>query len=252
MARTMKAAAALLLSFVALAHAAEPAPRQQVVTVSLRGVINEKAVASLEAAVLRVTGEPLPAGLIINLDSPGGDGMAAIRLGRIAREHKAHVFVRGRCLSACVFVLAGGVVRSAPDGAVGIHRGSLTAHRPGVGSVPVDFKNPRVQAILDAAEREAAAYFAEMGMPAELFAAMQSVPHADMKRLSREEAGKVGLIGVDPAYAKARASEPRVRLEESTFVSRSLEAQGACSQPESPAAFVTCYRRALQGTLAPE
>jgi hypothetical protein len=49
-----------------------------------------------------------------------------MQIGRLLRKANAHVFVTGQCASACVFVLAAGVVRGAPAYTVGIHRGRIT------------------------------------------------------------------------------------------------------------------------------
>lgn len=70
--------------------------------------------------------DPIPAGLIVLLNSSGGDGEAAMKIGKLLRSKKAQVFVIGQCESACVFVMAGGVVRAANSGTVGIHAGRLT------------------------------------------------------------------------------------------------------------------------------
>ena len=59
----------------------------------------------------------------VRLDSLGGDVDTALSIGRIVRADKAAVAVLGdgRCLSSCVFVLAGGAIRYVA-GPVGIHR----------------------------------------------------------------------------------------------------------------------------------
>jgi hypothetical protein len=62
-------------------------------------------------------------GAWLTLDSGGGDVVAAMRAGEIARKH--HVTMRvmadGTCASACVLLLAGGVERIIYNN-VGIHR----------------------------------------------------------------------------------------------------------------------------------
>jgi hypothetical protein len=174
--------------------------------------------------------------------------MVGMQIGRLAREHKAHVFVRGRCSSACVFVLAGGVVRNAPDGAIGIHRGTLMRTRPGEASAPVDPSAPGAKTVLELAERETDAYFEEMGMPPELWQAMKAIPNNRLRRLSREEATQLGLIGVDPQYARERvaASGSRVGNDPRAFAARALDAEAACPVAEPPREFIACYSRALQ------
>jgi hypothetical protein len=237
----------LLLASVMLCHGASAA---EVVTLNLRGTITARTLDRFFEAVEKVRGDPVPAGLIVQLDSPGGDGVAAMRIGRVARAHRAHVFVRGRCASACIFILAGGVVRSAGEGKVGVHRGTLTQFRPGVGSVPADLSLPEAKAVLARAERDAAEYLAEMGMPAELMQLMNSVPYNSMRWLTGEEARRLGLVGVDAAYARERAGRATraPSADAALFESRSLAVQDACPAFDPPGVFIECYRTVLDGS----
>ena len=60
---------------------------------------------------------------LFHLDSEGGDVASAIAIGRELRQIAAVVVVDSKCLSACVFLIAGGVKRIIPsDTKVGIHR----------------------------------------------------------------------------------------------------------------------------------
>lgn len=57
------------------------------------------------------------------LDTPGGDVVAAMTIGRLLRKERAYVQIDpdAVCLSACVLVLAGAVEREV-QGKIGIHR----------------------------------------------------------------------------------------------------------------------------------
>ena len=118
---------------VAPAAGATQADGPKSVVVRLKGSISGKTLEAVRQALPRVRGDSLPAGLIVLLDSMGGDGVAAMNIGRLLRAGKAHVFVTGQCASACIFVLAAGVIRGAPAYTVGIHRGRLTATDPKTG-----------------------------------------------------------------------------------------------------------------------
>ena len=63
-------------------------------------------------------------GYWLTLDSEGGDVYAALRIGRMLRKARAwtHVLKGSKCISACVFLLAGSVRRDVDGGVVGIHR----------------------------------------------------------------------------------------------------------------------------------
>jgi membrane-bound ClpP family serine protease len=64
----------------------------------------------------------------VDLDSPGGDVLAAMQMGEIIRTNWLHTVVSDEppakgCMSACVLILAAGAVRMMGDNPkVGIHR----------------------------------------------------------------------------------------------------------------------------------
>ena len=83
-----------------------PASREMV-GIEIRGTITPRTLEQVRQSLSRVadsphTGGPFPAGGLILLDSSGGDGMAAMAIGRLARAARAHIFVAGRCSSACM------------------------------------------------------------------------------------------------------------------------------------------------------
>ena len=225
------------------------APRQQVITVSITGQIGKKHIDEFRAAVAKVTGDPLPAGLILLVNSPGGDGLAAMELGRLARAHKAHIFVRERCASACVFLLAGGVYRDAAPDAIGIHRGRLTRFVQGKGTVNADIgSDERLRDLLALAEKQAREHFAQMGMPEQLFESMQRVPPSHMRLLNREEAAELGLIGFDKTYLEERSAAfaARYNISREQLERRSAQTTSQCEeQIRTQVNFTACYRRSL-------
>ena len=74
--------------------------------VFVSGVIETADVAKIDGVLNSLKGTPA---LWINSD--GGDLEAAIAIGRLLRKKEAVIRVQGRCASACVFILAGAVVR---------------------------------------------------------------------------------------------------------------------------------------------
>lgn len=255
-------ARAVPLLFVALSAAAQvpqpdPAPVPPpklpagIRIVELRGLINQGAVSTLRGVFESVDPARLPAGAIVLLDSPGGDGLAAIEIGRMVHTAKAHVFVRGRCDSACVYILAGGVVRGvARDHAVGIHSPRLTTFVKGIGVVDINSaSNPNAAAALEAGNRRSRDYFREMGLPEALFAAMAATPADKMRRLDLAELPDLGLTGFDPAYLAGHApAAARVyRISEQEYERRTLGVPGKClAEKVTPNEFVACYRRVLR------
>lgn len=228
--------------------------KSQVRLIYIKGSISRQLLANLKKEAADLQGDPIPAGLIVLLDSRGGDGMAAMEIGRILRQAKAHVFVTGECSSACVFVLAGGVVRGAPTFSIGIHQARITlSNDQAVIAKEVEAKdNQKAKALLETYEREARTYFAQMGIPVELFIAMQSYPAKRLHRLSSEEITLYGLNGIDDDYLLERLKTYQERpgrwpKDKDELHRRTLKVAIECNlQDKVPADFVRCYRRVLQ------
>jgi hypothetical protein len=191
-----------------------------------------------------------PAGAIVLLDSQGGDGLAAMEIGRMIRAAKAHVFVVGRCASACVYLLASGVVRGvARDGAIGIHRARLSAFVKGLGIVDINSEsNPKAAAALELGNRQTQEYYRDMGMPDALFPAMMAAPWDKTRYLDLAELPGFGLTGVDPAYWAERvpAGAARYGISEDEFERRAAAVGPKCLAGDAPSrTFVRCYRQLM-------
>ena len=236
------------------ATAATPADRHKSVVVRLQGPINGKTLEAVRQALPKVQGDPPPAGLIVLLDSMGGDGVAAMNIGRLLRAGKAHVFVTGQCASACIFVLAAGVIRGAPAYTVGIHRGRLTATDPKTGGTrEIDTtRDPNAARTLERFETMASGYLAEMGMPPELFTTMQSHQLKGVFRLNDTELTFYGLSGFDSAYLDERAQTfeslgGAYRMDRTELARREAKVASFCAKFDSKSAeFVSCYLNVLR------
>jgi ATP-dependent protease ClpP protease subunit len=137
----------------------------------------------------------------IYLDSGGGDIEAAMAIGRVLRQLKAKAIVtrRFKCLSACVFVLAGAVHRDFFDGDVGIHRPFST--ETGYGNYEKLQNQYRRLAI---AIKD---YLEEMNVSPSLLESMMRVPAEQMRILSRQEAQDFGLGATDPVQQEVEDSD---------------------------------------------
>ena len=231
------------------------APQEgRVVVMAIKGQISKKVLESIRSSIGTVNGDPLPAGLIVLLDSPGGDGIAAMKIGEILRAHKAHVFVTGQCASACIFVLASGVVRGAPAYTVGIHRGRITKSDANAKIIEeIDIKtNPQARELLERFEKAVPIYFSQMGMPPDLFQAMQSHQYKGVYRLSNEEIVFYGLSGFDPQYLERRATlfekmQGPYHMDKDELHRRTLKVASRCSEFEQKhTAFIGCYKQVLR------
>ena len=226
----------------------------RVMVVGVNGQISKNALVKLKQSIGQVSGDPIPAGLIVLLDSPGGDGVAAMQMGRLLRKANAHVFVTGQCASACIFVLASGVVRVAPSYSVGIHRGRVTMSDSNAKIIKeVDINdNPQAKAALQHFESQAPIYFAEMGMSPELFPLMQSHQLRGVYRLSSAEIAKTKLSGFEKVYLEQRTSFYRnlsgpYKMDEEELISRTQKVASRCSGFEKHhTEFINCYKQTLR------
>lgn len=229
-------------------------PEGRVVVMAIKGQISKKVLESIRNSIGNVSGDAIPAGLIVLLDSPGGDGIAAMKIGEILRANKAHVFVTGQCASACIFVLASGVVRAAPAYTVGIHRGRITKSDANAKILEeIDVKsNPQAREMLERFERNVPIYFAQMGMPPDLFQAMQSHQYKGVYRLSTEEITFYGLSGFEPTYFDSRAQlfekmQGPYHMDRDELHRRSLKVASRCAEfDQKHTAFIDCYKQVLR------
>ena len=245
----------LSVAFLAAGGATESVKvESKVVVMAINGQISKKALEAVRAVIGQVRGDPAPAGLIVLLDSPGGDGIAAMQIGRLLRKANAHVFVTGQCASACVFVLAAGVVRGAPAYTVGIHRGRITmsdANAKVIKEVDVN-EDPAAKKILLDFERNASAYFAEMGMPSDLFRAMQAHQLKGVYRFSGREVVFYGLSGFDSDYLKRRTAvldtqEGNSRIDSDELMRRTAKVASRCAEfDKKHNEFIECYKSVLR------
>ncbi len=235
---------------------ADPTPPKQgkIMVIGVNGQISKNALEKVKQSIGQASGDPIPAGLIVLLDSPGGDGVAAMQIGRLLRKANAHVFVTGQCASACIFVLASGVVRVAPSYSVGIHRGRVTmsdANAKIIKEVDVN-DNPAAKAALQHFEKQAPIYFAEMGMSPELFPFMQAHQLKGVYRLSSAEITKTQLSGFEKTYLEQRVAfyqsqSGPYKMDENEFKSRTMKVASRCSGfDKHHTEFIKCYKETLR------
>jgi ATP-dependent protease ClpP protease subunit len=139
----------------------------------------------------------------VRLDSDGGDVFAAMDIGRQIRAKSMRTNTY-RCVSACVFIYAGGVSRYATTSiltgstGVGIHR----PYNTDTGITSLGEADKRYKQ-LDSTVR---AYFKEMNVSDGLADDMLRIQPQDVKFLTRAEAERYGLVGDDPSYADLMVS----------------------------------------------
>lgn len=195
----------------------------QVPFFDINGVITKSDLADLERTVevMRSTkGTPM-----FRLNSEGGDVETAIAIGRQLRRFQAHAitYSQGRCLSACVLILAGAVRRDLSDN-IGIHRPFSTG---------TDQKNfETVQSAQRRLTKLVKDYLEEMNVSPSLYDAMQSVPPETMRVLSPGELAQYGLIEVDPVQQELEdsAEARKYKLAKIEYLKRKSQVQMKCSK----------------------
>lgn len=203
--------------------------------------------------------DPEPAGLIVLLNSPGGDGEAAIAIGRLLRQSKAHIFVVGRCDSACVFILAGGVVRAGIPNALGVHAGRLTQTTPeGRITREIDARQNLNDAFrLTDFNSQVRRYLRDMGIGHGLLDLMLAHQTPSVYRLSPDEAIRYHIYGFDTDYLNQRVAfynkaYERFNIHRSTLLNRTLSVPVKCrGNIANSADFILCYQQVIQNTPNP-
>jgi hypothetical protein len=184
-------------------------------TILLRGAVTKGDRAALEAALARVrqvatstiNGVPF---VTVELDSPGGDVVEALDVGRVIHQNFLMTLVRPghECVSACVFVLMAGAVHTPADGAsIGLHRPLLVSWSH------ITYQQARAR--YDGLMAYLRLYFHSLGVADAAFDLMMRTDSQGMRYFSSGEMDQLGLRGEDPAWEKfygarwAAAAAPR-------------------------------------------
>lgn len=140
----------------------------------------------------------------MSLNSEGGDVVAALELGRYLRLARATTALakNSRCLSACVFLIAGAVHRLNLGGTIGIHR----PYSDSTEAISFQEMQRRSTRLRNAVAR----YLRDMNIPNTLYEAMVRIPPETIKLLGADELESYGLEQDDPVFAELqRQAEAR-------------------------------------------
>lgn len=139
------------------------------------------------------------------LNSPGGNVMAAMEIGRIIRGGLGLTVVNSKaeCSSACIFLLASGVVR------VVVGEGRLGLHRPRFDQkLFAGLSAADAQGLYARLVQKCRGFFSDMGMSDRLLEDMLRIGSHDVLYEDRLYAEEVLLAGDDPGFREwARAKE---------------------------------------------
>ena len=168
--------------------------------IEIHGFIQQDDVARL-ATILQTAGPGA-----VKLNSPGGDVMAAMALGRVLRREQRSVVMGpdDQCVSACVFVLAGAIERGVFSEKVGIHRPFLVRD---TATTPEQQKGQYANI-----EKLVKSYLAEMNVDQRLYDDMLRISPQAVRYLTEEELKAYGLFGTDPFYEQANLANRAAQL----------------------------------------
>lgn len=139
---------------------------------------------------------------IVFIKSPGGSVEGGIALGDWVRQEKLGVSVAEEdiCYSACIYVLAGGVMRWS-NGKIGIHRPFFEKAEPS-----------GIAAGLRSLEDMSEAFFRRVNIPEQLSQHMFSVLPENLHILTKDELQKYRLDQQDIVEAEIQANKEATRL----------------------------------------
>lgn len=144
--------------------------------------------------------------IYILLTSKGGSVDAAISIGRQIRqlpEPVPQVVVPNgkECISSCVLVLAGGLIRDVwqPGGKIGIHRPFLLDDD----NLSMEQQKKEYRRI----EKKIKEYLEEVNVPVSLYDTMFRIPPSQVRYLTDKEMQDFNLNETDPYYREARSAK---------------------------------------------
>jgi hypothetical protein len=136
----------------------------------------------------------------VELNSPGGDVVEAIGIGRAIYQHSAMTLVRPaqECVSACVFILMAGAVHTPTGALIGVHRPLLVSWHN------MSYREARAK--YDGLMRYLHDYFLELGVSEAAYDIMMRTDSGDMRYFDWSELDQLGLRGEGPGW-RARFAE---------------------------------------------
>ncbi len=176
--------------------------------------------------------------LELHISSPGGSVIASMAIGRLVRKEGLEVTVEPNdvCVSACVLILAGAVMRNFIDN-VGIHRPYFEVPAQQVTS-------ETVKGSYGAMLQDIRSYFREMNVAEGLADAMLRIPPEDVHYLADWEAKAYGLTMMDPVFEETldlkRAQ--KFGLDRREYLRRKALADKSCQAP-GPGAVLADFNR---------
>jgi ATP-dependent protease ClpP protease subunit len=218
---------------------------------SLKGEIDDAATAKLRDLLEEFDIRSLPrsdrGNNRIELDSPGGSVVAAMTMGRLLRQYRMAAVVEpdGICLSSCVLVYAGAVVRLGYNkkALIGIHQPYFPV--PGGQVDPETIRHAYTSMLASIRS-----YLAEMNVSQQLADEMLKTSPSEVRYLSGKEQQRFGLSVIDPVEQEVLSLQ---QAKELGLDRREFNRREALSVQKCPAdaGFGNCYQHVMKSGDAP-
>ncbi|MEY9885567.1 ATP-dependent Clp protease proteolytic subunit [Bradyrhizobium sp. USDA 329] len=186
---------------------------------------------------------------VITLNSPGGSVPAAMAIGRLARQHRMVALVPGgaSCVSACVLIYAGAVVRNARStgGRIGIHAPFF------LDAPDSKIDEQEIRRSYTSLVQDIRSYFREMNVSEALADEMLKTPASSVRFLSVEDQDRYGLVVMDPVESEflSLSHAKQLGLTRLEHNRRSALVHQFCTDRTS---FVSCADAVYQTGKPPE
>lgn len=175
-------------------------------TIEISGRISADDGARFDAALQKIIADPkafhtIGDGkapfILVDLNSPGGDLAAAMKIGRLIHDKAILVRVKSgqTCASACVFILIAGLSRTV------VYPAAIALHRPrssseSFSSLPIGDAVGSYEAMAEVAKK----YFAAMGGNPRAFDIIMTTPSDKAYVLTDREITDLGMRGESAAF----------------------------------------------------
>jgi hypothetical protein len=169
----------------------------------------------------------------VELDTQGGDVLAALEIGELVRNDWLWTVASDapnyECASVCVFILAAGAVRIAgTESKIGIHRPQFDE------KLFAGLDQSHAKTKYDELSQLVQAFLSKMGMSDQLFIEMMKVPSNEIRMLSYDELEAFSLVGQAPGYeewttarnAAKYADEKMIKFD--AWLAREAEFMNGC------------------------
>jgi hypothetical protein len=188
--------------------------------ISIRSAITKGDLAAFNSAMEsvsrtatnRIMGVPF---VTVELNSPGGDVVEAVGIGRVIYQHSAFTMVRQgqECVSACVFIYIAGAVRTPQNSAaIGVHKPLLVAW--------YHMDSAQAHAKYDGLMEYLRGYFRDLGVSGTAYEIMMHTESSDMHYFTAADLDRLGLTGASPEWMRRYATAAPMPVQDASIETR--------------------------------